>query len=137
MEQRRAVRNRDRSARARAQARTFPVLKGCPSMVREISVQELEARRRRGENPLVLDVREDWELQLASIPGVVHGPMNQIPARLAEMSREAETIVMCHAGGRSMRVAQFLVNQGFSNVANLTGGISAWSQSVDATVPQY
>ena len=106
-------------------------------MVREISVQELEARRRHGENPLVLDVREDWELQLASIPGVVHVPMSQIPARLAEMSREAETIVMCHAGGRSMRVAQFLVNQGFSNVANLTGGISAWSQSVDATVPHY
>jgi len=106
-------------------------------MVREITVQELKARRDRGETPLVLDVREEWELQLARIPDVVHVPMNQIPARLAELSPEVETIVMCHAGGRSMRVAHFLVNQGFSNVANLSGGIAAWSQSVDATVPQY
>jgi len=106
-------------------------------MVREISVEELKARRDRGEDPLVIDVREGWELQLARIPGVVHVPMKEVPARLAEFSRDAETIVMCHAGGRSMRVAQYLVDQGFSNVANLAGGIAAWSQSVDATVPPY
>jgi len=106
-------------------------------MVREITVQELKARRDRGETPLVLDVREEWELQLARIPDVVHVPMNQVPARLAELSPEVETIVMCHAGGRSMRVAHFLANQGFGNVANLAGGIAAWSQWVDATVPQY
>jgi rhodanese-related sulfurtransferase len=106
-------------------------------MVREITVQDLKARRDRGEEPLVIDVREAWELQLASIPGVVHVPMNEIPARLGEFSRDTETVVMCHAGGRSMRVAQFLANQGFTNVVNLTGGIAAWSQHVDATVPQY
>jgi rhodanese-related sulfurtransferase len=86
---------------------------------------------------LVIDVRESWELQLASIPDVVHVPMNELPKRLSEFSRDAETIVMCHAGGRSMRVAHFLTNQGFTNVANLSGGISAWSESIDATVPQY
>jgi len=85
----------------------------------------------------VLDVREEWELQLARIPDVVHVPMSQVPARLSEFDRETPIVVMCHAGGRSMRVAHFLVNQGFTNVANLAGGISAWSQSVDATVPQY
>jgi rhodanese-related sulfurtransferase len=106
-------------------------------MIREISAEELKARRDRGENPLVLDVREDWELQLASIPGVVHVPMNQLPARLSELSPAIETIVMCHAGGRSTRVAHFLASRGFTNVANLSGGISAWSQNVDATVPQY
>lgn len=106
-------------------------------MVREMSVTELKARRDQGEKPLVIDVREDWELQLARIPDVVHVPMNQLPARLGEFSRDAETIVMCHAGGRSLRVAHYLANQGFTNVANLTGGISAWSQEVDATVPQY
>jgi rhodanese-related sulfurtransferase len=106
-------------------------------MVREISAPELKARRDRGENPVVIDVREDWELQLARIPDVLHVPMNQVPARLSELSRDVETIVMCHAGGRSMRVAHFLANQGFTNVANLTGGISAWSELVDATVPQY
>jgi rhodanese-related sulfurtransferase len=106
-------------------------------MIREISVAELKARRDRGEKPLVIDVREAWELQLASIPDVVHVPMNQVPARFAEFSKDAETIVMCHAGGRSMRVAQFLAGQGFTNVANLSGGIAAWSETVDATVPQY
>jgi adenylyltransferase/sulfurtransferase len=106
-------------------------------MVNEISVQDLKARRDRGEKPLVIDVREAWELQLASIPDVVHLPMNEIPARLGELSRDTETVVMCHAGGRSMRVAQYLANQGFTNVANLSGGIAAWSQYVDATVPQY
>lgn len=106
-------------------------------MVREISAPELKERRDRGDNPLVLDVREDWELQLARIPDVLHVPMNQVPARMSGWSRDAETIVMCHAGGRSLRVAHFLANQGFTNVANLTGGISAWSELVDATVPQY
>ncbi len=106
-------------------------------MVREMSVTELKARRDQGGKPLVIDVREDWELQLARIPDVVHVPMNQLPARLGEFSRDAETIVMCHAGGRSLRVAHYLANQGFANVANLTGGISAWSQEIDATVPQY
>ena len=106
-------------------------------MVREISAPELKARRDRGDAPVVIDVREAWELQLASIPGVVHVPMNQVPARLSELSRDAETVVMCHAGGRSLRVAHFLAAQGFTNVANLTGGISAWSEQVDATVPQY
>lgn len=106
-------------------------------MVGEISAPELKARRDRGENPLIIDVREDWEVQLASVPGVVHVPMSQIPARLGEFSREAETIVMCHAGGRSLRVAHYLANQGFTNVYNLTGGIDAWSELVDATVPRY
>jgi len=106
-------------------------------MVREVSVDELKAARDRGEQPLVLDVREEWELQLARIPDVLHVPMNQLPARLGEFDRSAPIIVMCHAGGRSLRVAQFLSNQGFTNVANLTGGIQAWSESVDATVPQY
>jgi len=106
-------------------------------MIREITASELKSRRDRGENPLVIDVREDWELKLASIPGVVHVPMNQLPARIGEFQRDAETIVMCHAGGRSMRVAHFLANQGFTDVANLSGGISAWSEAVDATVPLY
>jgi rhodanese-related sulfurtransferase len=106
-------------------------------MIREISALELKSRRDRGENPVVVDVREDWELQLARIPDVVHVPMSQIPARLGEFQRDAEIIVMCHAGGRSMRVAHFLASQGFTDVANLSGGISAWTEAVDATVPRY
>ena len=106
-------------------------------MIREISVEDLKARRDRGENPLVLDVREAWELQLARIPDVLHVPMNQVPGRLGELKKDVEIIVMCHAGARSMRVAQFLSTQGFTNIANLRGGIAAWTDSVDATVPHY
>lgn len=106
-------------------------------MIRQMSVQELKSRRDRGENPLVIDVREDWELKLASIPDVLHLPMNQVPARFGELNKDVETVVMCHAGGRSMRVAQFLAAQGFTSVANLEGGIAAWSEVVDATVPRY
>ncbi len=138
LEQPGPVRNLHRRARECDAPRAISVLRRTwKSMIREISVEELKARRDRGENPLVLDVREDWELQLARIPDVLHVPMNQLPARLGELSSDAETIVMCHAGGRSMRVAHFLASQGFTNVANLAGGISAWSQAVDATVPQY
>jgi rhodanese-related sulfurtransferase len=79
-------------------------------MVHEISAPELQAKRARGDNPVVIDVREDWELQLARIPDVLHVPMNQVPARLSELSRDAETVVMCHVGGRLMRVAHFLAN---------------------------
>ncbi len=84
LEQHRPVRDRRRRAGQRAAPRTVSVLETL-DMIREISVEELKARRDRGENPLVLDVREDWELQLARIPDVVHVPMNQIPARLGRV----------------------------------------------------
>lgn len=106
-------------------------------MVREITARELAARRGAGEEPLVLDVREGWELEIARLPGARHIPMNEIPARLGELDREAEVIVVCKAGGRSMQVAQFLERQGFRDAVNLTGGILAWGRDVDPTVSGY
>ena len=106
-------------------------------MVNEISVQELKARRDAGTGPLVVDVREKWELGVASIPDVLHIPMNDIPARLGELDKHQEIVVMCRSGGRSMQVAQFLARNGFENVANLTGGILAWSRDVDPSVSAY
>lgn len=106
-------------------------------MVTEITPSELQARRAAGTGPLVIDVREGWELQLASIPGVMHIPMNEIPAKLPELDPNAETVVMCRSGGRSMQVAQFLARNGFQSVANLTGGILAWSREVDSSVATY
>ncbi|MCS6947050.1 MAG: rhodanese-like domain-containing protein, partial [Steroidobacteraceae bacterium] len=89
-------------------------------MVDEISVVELKARWDRGERPFVLDVREPWERELARIEPTVHVPMNEIPQRLAELPTQGPLIVMCRSGGRSLQVAQFLVQQGFRGVANLT-----------------
>jgi rhodanese-related sulfurtransferase len=106
-------------------------------MIVEMHPSELQARRAAGTPPLVIDVREAWELQLASIPGVLHIPMNEIPAKLAELDKNSEIVVMCRSGGRSMQVAQFLARNGFRSVANLTGGILAWSRDVDPSVAQY
>jgi rhodanese-related sulfurtransferase len=106
-------------------------------VVSEITPAELQARRATGNAPTVLDVREGWELKVASIPDVLHIPMNEIPARLAELDSAGEIVVMCRSGGRSMQVAQFLARNGFRSVANLTGGILAWSRDVDPSVEPY
>ena len=106
-------------------------------MVNEISPSELKARREAGTGPLVVDVREKWELEVASIPDVLHIPMGEIPGRLGELESDREIVVMCRSGGRSMQVAQFLARNGFRLVANLTGGILAWSRDVDPTIRAY
>ena len=91
--------------------------------------------------PLVLDVRETWECQLASIAPagceVLIMPMQTIPARLMELDKSRPIACLCHHGGRSMQVASFLEQQGFSNITNISGGIHAWSNQFDASVPVY
>ncbi len=106
-------------------------------MVNEITPSELKARRDAGTGPLVVDVREKWELEVAHIPDVLHIPMGEIPGRVGELDAGREIVVMCRSGGRSMQVAQFLDRSGFKNVANLTGGILAWSRDVDPSVRAY
>lgn len=86
---------------------------------------------------VLLDVREPDEIAAAPLPGAVWIPMNQVPQRLHELDRAHPTVVMCHLGGRSRRVAEYLAAQGFSEVFNLAGGIDAWSREVDADVPRY
>jgi rhodanese-related sulfurtransferase len=87
--------------------------------------------------PALLDVREDWEYQTARIEGSQLVPMGEVPARFGELERERDVVVICHHGGRSMQVAMFLEQQGFSRVHNLVGGIDAWSRTVDPAVPVY
>lgn len=89
------------------------------------------------KHPVLLDVREPWEFQAARIADSQLVPMREIPGRLAELDRAAETVVICHHGGRSMQVAMFLEQQGFSSVYNLAGGVDAWARSVDPAVPLY
>lgn len=92
------------------------------------------------QRPVLLDVREAWEVQTASVApdalDVVHMPMQTIPARLQELDRERPIACLCHHGGRSMQVAHFLLNQGYDAV-NVAGGIHAWSLQVDPRVPTY
>ena len=88
---------------------------------------------------LVLDVREPWELQTASVKPagfeLLSIPMHLVPARLNELDRTRPIACLCHHGGRSMQVAAFLAQQGFECVANIAGGIHAWSSQVDPSVP--
>lgn len=106
-------------------------------MIPEIGPVQLSKRMGETEPPLVLDVREPWELSLASLPGVVNIPMAQVPDRLDELPAEREIVVVCHHGSRSLQVAAFLKHNGFDAVINLAGGIDAWSREVDPAVPIY
>ena len=95
--------------------------------------------------PVVLDVREPWELQTASVKAdgfvLLHVPMQSIPTRLAEIKEQhgadQPIACLCHHGIRSMQVANFLERSGFTKVVNLQGGIQAWAEQIDPTVSQY
>jgi rhodanese-related sulfurtransferase len=104
--------------------------------VPEISPSEFVARREGGADLTLLDVREDWELSVASVPNIVHIPMGQVADRLQELDRTKEVVVLCRSGRRSLEVAKFLQQNGFRAV-NLAGGILAWSRDLDATIPTY
>lgn len=110
-----------------------------PSLPVEIDVISLQQMLSAGEQFTLLDVRELDEVQTAKIAGSVHIPMREVPARLAELEsqRNERMIVHCHHGGRSLRVTNFLRQQGFTQVQNLSGGIDAWSLQIDPTVPRY
>ncbi|MBI3089971.1 MAG: sulfurtransferase [Candidatus Tectomicrobia bacterium] len=96
--------------------------------------QKIEAS---SERFTLLDVREPEELAISSLRGAKHIPMNSIPERLDELDPRHEIVVFCHHGMRSQMVADFLEQNGFSNVKNMAGGIDAWSQHVDPRVPRY
>jgi len=107
------------------------------SLISEIEPPELKRRLEAGEQLTVLDVREPWELAIAHLPGTLNIPLGEVPARMGEIDRQRPLVIMCKAGGRSLRAAQFLASQGFSGVANLSGGITAWALQVDPSVPTY
>lgn len=106
-------------------------------MLKEMTPAEFAARAEGPGAPLLLDVREDWELEIARVDGVLHVPMGDVPARLPEIDKDREIVVMCRSGGRSAQVARFLEQQGYARVWNLAGGILAWSEQVDPTISPY
>lgn len=109
--------------------------------MQQIGTDQLKAMCSSGPAPLLLDVREPWEAQLASIriEGVdtVLLPMGQIPARVAELDPLQPVVCYCHHGVRSLQVVAFLQRAGFDSVYNLAGGIDAWSLATDPSVPRY
>lgn len=87
--------------------------------------------------PILLDVREPWELELCHIERSQHIPMHLIPLRCDEIAAGPEIVVICHHGGRSMQVAMFLERKGYTRVHNLMGGVEAWACEVDPTMRRY
>jgi rhodanese-related sulfurtransferase len=90
-----------------------------------------------GQPLVLLDVREPEEVALGRIAGAVHIPMGDIPGRVHELDPDADIVVYCHHGMRSASVAAFLTQRDFTSVANLSGGIDAWSLTVDPSLPRY
>ncbi len=102
--------------------------------------QIAEWASQQAQRPVLLDVREGWEVQTASAKpealDLLHMPMQTIPARLHELDKSRPIACLCHHGGRSMQVASFLMQHGFE-VVNVAGGIHAWSAQVDPSIPVY
>ena len=105
--------------------------------MRHFTPQQLQKYLTTGASPLLLDVREPWEFDICHIENSVLVPMGQIPTRLDMLDKARETIVICHHGIRSRQVAMYLEHYAFENVINLTGGVEAWAEQVDSSMPRY
>jgi rhodanese-related sulfurtransferase len=104
----------------------------------EITVQSFAQLRREANAPVLLDVREPWEYQTASLPNSLLMPMGEVASRAhQELDPDAPIVVLCHHGARSLSVTMWLRNQGFESVQSLAGGIDAWSRAIDPAVPRY
>lgn len=106
------------------------------SMVPEISVQNLQAMREAKADFLLLDVRNQDEYDYCNLGGKLI-PLAELATRIHELDPQQAIVIHCHAGGRSRRATEFLLQQGFTQVHNLKGGISAWAREIDPKMPTY
>lgn len=104
--------------------------------VPEISVQELKSLKDAGKDVFILDVRNPDEYAICHLNGTLI-PFNELPTRLNELNPAQYIVVHCHAGGRSRRAVAYLMQEGFKNVVNLRGGITAWANEIDLTMKKY
>ena len=104
----------------------------------EITATELKQRLDSGEDIQIIDVREAHEVAIATIPNTTHIPLGQVLNRMSEIDPNRETVVHCKMGGRSAKAIEALKRSGFKgSLLNLKGGITAWSNEVDPSVPKY
>ena len=102
-----------------------------------ITVRDLKDRLDKGDKLFLLDVREPHEYSMAKIEGSVLVPLGELPTSLDKLNQEDEIVALCHHGMRSADAVGFLLQQGFTKVKNLVGGIDAWSVEVDQSVARY
>jgi adenylyltransferase/sulfurtransferase len=102
-----------------------------------IDAQEVKSKLDRGDDFVLIDVREPHEYQIARIPGARLIPLGELPKRLSELNPDADIVAHCKSGARSQKAVDLLKKNGFKHVRNMTGGILAWSDKVDPSVPKY
>jgi adenylyltransferase/sulfurtransferase len=103
----------------------------------ETTVDELKARLDRGDKLFILDVRNPEEFQICRIPGSSLLPLPELPRRFGELDKQCEMVVHCKSGARSQKAIAFLRQQGFTKLSNLKGGILAWADRIDSSMPKY
>jgi adenylyltransferase/sulfurtransferase len=103
----------------------------------DIAPADLHQALRADEPPVLLDIREEWERQIAAIEGAVHIPLHELPERLGELDGRREIVAFCHRGQRSRLAVDLLRAAGFHRVRNLAGGIDAWSDAIDGGKGRY
>ena len=102
-----------------------------------IAGTDVKQRLDRGDKIVFLDVREQWEWDIARIEGAKLIPLKELEARKSELNPNDEIVVYCHMGVRSLKALHYLQQHGFANLKHLSGGIEAWSTTVDQKVPRY
>ncbi len=106
-------------------------------MIGQLTPHELQERLARGDDLVVLDVREDDELAICALEGAVHIPMSELSVRVTELDPDRPTVCLCHHGIRSANVALALEQMDFAELYNLSGGIDRWAREVDASMARY
>jgi len=102
-----------------------------------VTVQDLKAKQDRGDKFVLLDVREPFEWDICRIPGATLIPLGQLPSRMSELDSADEILLQCKSGARSARALRLLQEAGFGKLANVEGGILAWAEQIDPSVPKY
>ncbi len=106
-------------------------------MIQQLTPAQLKERLANETAPVILDVREPWEVAVCALPGVRHIPMRDIPTQAEQLPRDQDIVVLCHHGIRSQHVAGFLERLGFERLYNLAGGIDAWARDVEPSMAKY
>ena len=106
-------------------------------VIKEITAIELNKKILDKDDFILIDVRTDSEYFLSNIKEAIHIPMNAIPNNLESIDKNKEIIVQCKIGQRSAKVCEFLINNNYSNVKNLSGGILAWAKEIDQSIVVY
>ena len=106
-------------------------------LVKEVDAAELQARLDAGDDIALIDIRSDAELAQGILPNAEHLAMHLIPLRMHDLPKDKDVVLYCRSGARSYHACAYLMQQGYTNVANVVGGIDAWSKEIDSTVPTY